>query len=103
MFSKFTQQPQPDAASAQLQAWVRERFRLGGDATVLVTEHPGELPGSPAPETLIAFWTDGADGQAQRHHVKVFKPLAEVSPDDLPPWWMKDALAAPPAWACDCC
>ena len=29
--------------------------------------------------------------------------LAQVTPDDLPPYWMRDALAVPPGTGCDCC
>ena len=57
------------------------------------------LPGCPPLETVIAFWTEGD----RRHHFKVFKPVAEVVLDDLPPAWMKDALAVPEGFECDCC
>jgi hypothetical protein len=29
--------------------------------------------------------------------------VAQVSVDDLPPWWMKRALAVSDDFACDCC
>jgi hypothetical protein len=35
--------------------------------------------------------------------MKVFKPLAEVSEDDLPPWWMKSALIHDDYAECSCC
>jgi nitrate reductase delta subunit len=78
---------------------VRQHFRLPADTVVLASELECALPGCPPLETVIAFWT----GDGRRHHCKVFKPLAQVRVDDLPPWWMKDALAAAPEWACDCC
>jgi nitrate reductase delta subunit len=48
---------------------------------------------------VVAFWT----AEDRRHHFKVFKPAAEVAPDDLPPAWLKDALVIPPGGDCDCC
>ena len=84
---------------------MRERFRLPDEATVQVAERRCTEPGMPPLETLVSFWLDAPDGppEPQRHHTRVFKPLAEVQPDDLPPWWMKDALRTAPGWACDCC
>ncbi len=99
MFGTFKSSPAQDAAYAQVQRWVRERFSLGADTAVLVSELACNLSGCPPLETVIAFWS-AAD---KRHHYKVFKPVQEVSADDLPPYWMKDALAVPPDWACDCC
>ena len=78
----------------------RERFRLAEDETLSVAEVECSLPGCPPIETVIVFWTQGG---AQRHHYKVFKPLAEVTADDLPPWWMKDALAVSDEFECSCC
>jgi hypothetical protein len=103
MFSRLVPIDSPDALALRLEAWVSEHFRLPPAATVQVLEQAGDSPGSPACETVIAFWTDAPDGGTVRHHTKVFKPLAEVQPGDLPPWWMKDALAVPAGWACDCC
>jgi nitrate reductase delta subunit len=48
---------------------------------------------------VVAFWTEGD----KRHHFKVFKPAAEVLPDDLPYSWMKDGLVVPEGFSCDCC
>lgn len=78
---------------------MRERFRLQPADTVLVTELACALPGCPPLETVVAFWT----ADAVRHHYKVFKQVQQVLPDDLPPWWMKTALAAPLEGGCDCC
>ena len=92
-------------SAAQLQAldrirdWTRERFSLDGGATLLVTEVACSQPGCPPLETVVAFWTEGN----KRHHFKVFKPAAEVSPDDLPYSWMKDGLVVPEGFSCDCC
>jgi hypothetical protein len=87
------------AAFERVEAWTRGRFRLAPQTVVLVSELACNLPGCPPLETVIAFWT----GDAQRHHCKVFKPVQQVLDDDLPPWWMRDALAVPPDFACDCC
>ena len=99
MFGTLAQGPDQRSATLRVEAWVRERFRLDADAAVLVTELACQLPGCPPLETVIAFWT----GNAQRHHYKIFKPVQLVVADDLPPWWMKDALVAQPDWICNCC
>jgi hypothetical protein len=71
---------------------------------VMVTELVCALPGCPPLETVITFWLDSSNGgEPQRHHYKVFKPVQQVTIADLPPWWMKDALASPPDWVCACC
>jgi len=77
----------------------RSRFGLGHDDTILVAESVPALPGFPPHETKVVFWT--ADGT--RHHFKVFKPMGEVVPGDLPPAWLKDALCAEPADDFACC
>lgn len=84
----------------QIANWTRERFGLPADGVVLVDELATTLPGFPPRCTVIVFWTGAL---AKRHHLKVFKPQAQVGPDDLPPYWMRDALAVPPGVACDCC
>ncbi len=86
-------------AIARVKAMARARFRLTDDDAVMVTEIECGVPGCPPLETIIAFWTD----ETKRHHTKVFKPVAEVVDDDLPPWWMKDALAAEEIFGCPCC
>jgi hypothetical protein len=103
MFGLLPDTPQQTAAFEQVQAWVRERFSLPADSAVLVTEVVCALPGCPPLETVIAFWTETAALKPLRHHYKVFKPVQHVVQDDLPPYWMKNALAVPPDWACDCC
>jgi nitrate reductase delta subunit len=87
------------AARARLKRWVRERFDLGADGPVEVREVEETLPGFPPRETVVEF----PDAGGVRHHFKVFKPLAEVREDDIPPAWMKDALAIPRGYDCDCC
>jgi hypothetical protein len=94
-FSKKS--PEHVAALDRVREWVRERFRLGDDA-ILVAEVACAVPGCPPVETVIAFWSE-----ERRHHFKVFKPVAEVSADDLPPRWYMGALAVPDGFQCDCC
>ena len=78
--------------------WTRARFKLSGDDAILVSELACALPGCPPLETVVAFWSDG-----QRHHLKFFKPAAEVIADDFPPTWMKNALADREGFVCECC
>jgi hypothetical protein len=91
------------AACLVVEALVHEHFALAVDETVTASEREGSLPGVPPWETLIVFWTDLPDGSTQRHECKVFKPASEVVADDLPPRWMKPALAVAPNYGCDCC
>ena len=94
-FSKRS--PEHTAALDRVRMWVRERFSLDG-AAILVAEVACAVPGCPPIETVIAFWQDG-----RRYHFKVFKPVAEVSGDDLPPYWLKPALAVSDDFECGCC
>jgi len=87
------------AARGRVKHWVRERFSIGRDGAVGVREVEQTLAGFPPRETVVEFW----DASGMRHHFKVFKPLGEVREDDLPPAWMKDALAMPQGYDCDCC
>lgn len=83
----------------RVRVWTRERFALAEDVVVMVSELACTLPGCPPIETVVAFWT----APERRHHFKVFKSVAEVVPDDLPPAWLKDALLVPDGGDCDCC
>ena len=86
-------------ALRRVKTWTRERFQLSDDTTILVTEIACNLPGCPPLETVVAFWTEGD----RRHHFKVFKPVAEVVEDDLPPSWMKNALVVDEMLGRECC
>ena len=86
------------AALARVRSWVRHRFGLAEDSTILVAEITCALPGCPPLETVVAFWSN-----ERRHHLKIFKPVADVVCDDLPPSWYKSALAVPEDFECDCC
>ncbi len=85
-------------AIARVREWVRQRFALASDAAIMVSEVTCNLPGCPPLETVVAFW----EGEV-RHHFKLFKPLAEVTSDNLPFAWMKESLIVPEGFGCDCC
>jgi hypothetical protein len=91
--------PEHAAALDRVREWTRERFVLTEDAAILVSEVSCALPGCPPRETVVAFWTESE----RRHQFKLFKPVAEVVMDDLPPRWLKDALAAIEGLGCECC
>jgi hypothetical protein len=86
------------AAADRVRAWTRERFALPEDAVIMVAEVVCAVPGCPPLETVIAFWIEDT-----RHHFKVFKPVEEVAADDLPPAWLKRALADIEGIGCECC
>jgi hypothetical protein len=99
MLRSRTKRPDHLAALERVREWTRARFKLAEDATIMVTELNCVVPGCPPIETVVAFWSN-AD---TRHHFKVFKPVAEVSEDDLPPSWMKNALIVVDGIGCECC
>jgi hypothetical protein len=90
--------PNDAAAADRVRDWTRTRFALTDDETVMVSEVACGVPGCPPVETHLVFWT-----AAGRHHFKIFKPLADVVEDDLPPAFMKNALVALEGIDCDCC
>jgi len=90
--------PDHSAAIERVRAWTRARFKLADEA-IMVAEVACALPGCAPLETVVAFWT-AAD---KRHHFKIFKPVAQVVEDDLPPAWMKNALIVIEGWGCECC
>ena len=98
---RFTRQASPAHAAAldRVREWTRARFNLGEDTTILAAELACTLPGCVPLETVVAFWTESD----RRHHFKVFKPVAEVVEDDLPPTWMKNALRDLESFGCPCC
>jgi hypothetical protein len=99
MLQSLKKPPEHLQALDRVKAWTRERFKLPEDAAILVSEVSCGLPGCPPLETVIAFWTEND----KRHCCKVFKPVAEVVPDDLPPAWMKNSLVDLEAIGCECC
>jgi nitrate reductase delta subunit len=90
--------PEHRAALDRVRAWTRARFALPGEAAIVVAQLACGVPGCPPVETAVAFWAD-----EKRHHFKIFKPVAQVTEDDLPFAWLKDALVVPEGFGCDCC
>ena len=91
--------PEQTAALDRVRAWTRDRFGLPEEAAVLVVQVSCTVPGCPPLETVVAFWT----GEATRHQFKLFKRVADVVADDLPPAWMKAALVVDDESGFECC
>jgi len=85
-------------AIERIEGWTRERFALGRKATVHVWEIACAVPGCPPVETVILF-----EMSPNRYQFKVFKPLENVSDQDLPPRWFLGALVVAEGVDCDCC
>ena len=90
--------PEHQKALARMREWTRTRFSLAADATILVSEVACKVAGCPPVETVVVFWV----GET-RHHFKFFKPAREVVFADFPPAWLRNALAMPEGFECDCC
>jgi hypothetical protein len=86
----FKKSPAHVAALDRVRAWTRERFTLAEELPVVVAEVACGLPGCPPLETVVAFWTE----DDRRHQFKLFKPVTEVTHDDLPFAWLRDALVS---------
>jgi hypothetical protein len=99
MLTRLRKSPAHLEAVERVRHWTRSRFRLADDAAILVSEVACQLPGCPPIETVVAFWSE--DGE--RRQFKLFKPVAEVGEEDLPPSWMKDRLIAVCEFGCGCC
>jgi hypothetical protein len=87
------------AAATRLKRWTRSRFALADELAILVTELRSVEPGFPPLSTVVAFWS----AERRHYHWRIFKPLLEVVEADLPPAWLKDALAVPEGLNCGCC
>jgi nitrate reductase delta subunit len=98
MLGFINKSPAHSTALDRVRGWTRERFQLPDEAAVMVAEVACAVPGCPPIETVIAFWHN-----ERRHHYKIFKPVADVAEDDLPPRWFMGALAVPEDFECDCC
>lgn len=72
-----------DAARAarvrEVRQWVRERFAVPDDATVMVTELQCTEPGCPPVETVVAVLR----GPGRRAQAKVPRPVTELTRDDI--------------------
>ena len=80
-------------------ALVRERFDLSQADVVVATELRCQVPGCPPVETAVLIW----DEAGERYRLKVFRPLAEVTDEDLPPRWYLPALVDAGETDCGCC
>lgn len=89
-FGAFRQDAQQVSALERVKAWTRESLALGADDTILVAEMACGRPNCPPLETVVTFWM----ASAERHVFKIFKPVAEVAFDDLPPAWLRESLYA---------
>jgi hypothetical protein len=96
MLRRWNEEPPRAEALDRIKQWTRERFRLAHDTTILVSEIACGVPGCPPRETVVAFWT----GSDKRHQFRIFKPLEQVVEDDLPPFWLKNALIALDGFEC---
>jgi hypothetical protein len=121
MLGSFKKSPEHLEALDRVKEWTRECFTLSQDTVILISEIACSLPGCPPLETVVAFWTEGDKRRAvhslrspqevhsrpqeehRRHHFKIFKPVEEVVNDDLPFYWMIDALVVPDGIGCECC
>jgi nitrate reductase delta subunit len=86
-------------AIERVTGWVRERFKLRAEDAIMVAEVTCTVPGCPPLETSVAFW----DETGTRHHFKMLRPVTEVTQEHLPFAWMKDSLALPEGFGCECC
>ena len=86
-------------AATRVKRWTRERFALGPDATILVSELESAAPGFPPLSTVVAFWTR----ERLHYHFRVFKALTDVQEDDVPPSCYLEALAVTEGVQCGCC
>ena len=94
----FTKKLENSGALERVREWTRARFTLAADETVMVSQIACSVPGCPPIETHVVFRTP-----AGRHHFKIFKPLAQVNEEDLPPAFLKNALVALEGFECACC
>ena len=87
MFRRPAARPGNLAELERVEALVRARFGLDPADLVFVSEEDPRRPGYPALETVVLFWAGG-----ERHRLRVFRPVAEVGAQDLPPAWLRPAL-----------
>jgi len=88
VFQRFGAKPENVEFLSRIEGWTRARFGLDPADIVLVSEEASGLPGFPALDTTVRFWTD----PITRYRLRVFKPARDVVADDLPPAWLLPAL-----------
>lgn len=96
MFRRLKSAAPELGALERAEALVRARFAVPEGELVLVSEEPSRLPGQPGVTTTALFWKDG-----ERYRLRLFKPVAEVTGEDLPPRWLAGALRD--EGEADCC
>ena len=89
----------PAADLRRVEGLARDRFRLERFTPIRVEELATTEPGFPPRETRIEFWS----GNEDEHQYRIFKPASQVTIEDLPPWWYKDALILDDSAYCVCC
>ena len=89
-FNANRKTPEHLQALERVKVWTRARFGIPDEAPVLVSELTCTVPDCAPLETVVAFWTE----DAERHHFKIFKPVASVMPEDLPVHWIDDSRFA---------
>ena len=67
---------------------IRAHFALGDAAVIVVAQLNCQTPGCPPVETLANFW----DAAGERYRLRFFMPVAQVTPEDLPPRWLLPGL-----------
>lgn len=87
MFRRTAARPANLAELERVEALVRARLGIDSADLVFVSEEQPRRPGYPARETVVLFWAAGT-----RHRLRVFRPVAEVGAEDLPPAWLRPAL-----------
>jgi nitrate reductase delta subunit len=88
MLTGFRRPGAAGTAARHLCDLTRARFGLDARDLVVASEMRSRMPGHPPVETVVAF----QDADGTRYRFKVFKPLADVADDDIPPGWLRPGL-----------
>ncbi len=88
MFQRFGTRPENVECLSRIEGWTRARFSLDAADIVLVSEEASGLPGFPALDTTVRFWTD----RDTRYRLRIFKPARDVATTDLPVAWLLPSL-----------
>lgn len=87
MFRRLGPEKDTLADIGRVETLVRDRFEVGEEDIILVSQDPGLRPGFPPLETNVIFWK----GET-RYKLKVFSPIATVTDADMPVRWLLPAL-----------
>ncbi|MEK9685505.1 MAG: hypothetical protein VW226_13225 [Rhodospirillaceae bacterium] len=80
----------------RVEALVRSRYGVGNQEIVLVSQDRADKPGFPRLETNVIFFKNDI-----RYRLKVFKPVAEVTENEIPLRWLLPSLED--TGELDCC